>query len=231
MNHTRAAGALTIALALLAQAPLAHAEDSWDGLQKVEMKSLDEAWLMPGANFAGYTKVLLDPIEVSFRKGWERDINRAGPPSARPRVTAEDAARIQAWMSADFGRVLREDLEAAGYELVDAPGTDVLRLTPVLTKVYLNGPDALGQPVRMQVYTFEAGEATLALELRDAALGTLLGRAVDRRRTGDDRVLQWTSEVSNRAEFGQVFRRWSEILVDALRALRMTPPVSPDDAR
>jgi hypothetical protein len=224
-------GVLALALAMLVAAPGALAEDSWEGLQKVPSKSLDEAWLMPGANFAAYTKVLLDPIQVSFRKGWERDVNRAAPPSARPRVTAEDAARIREWMSEDFDRLLRQDLKEAGFEIVTEPGTDVLRLTPVLTKVYLNGPDTMSQPGIVHVYTFEAGEATLAIEARDSALGTLLGRAVDRRRTGDDRVLQWTTEVSNRAEFGQLFRRWSQIVVDGLRALRMAPPASPDDVR
>jgi hypothetical protein len=100
----------------------------------------------------------------------------------------------------------------------------VLRLTPVLMNVYLNGPDAFSQPGRVDVYTFEAGAATLAIEARDASLGTLLGRAVDERRTGDDRVLQWSTEVTNRSEFGQVFSRWSGIVVDGLRTLRIAPP-------
>jgi hypothetical protein len=219
-----AAGALAMALALLAVAPASLAQDSWEGLQKVPSKSLDEAWLLPGADFTGYRKVLLDPVEVSFRKGWERDINRASPPSARPRVTAEDAERIRQWMREDFAKVLVRDLAEAGFELTDTPGPDVLRLTPVLMNVYLNGPDAFSQPGRVDVYTFEAGAATLAIEARDASLGTLLGRAVDERRTGDDRVLQWSTEVTNRSEFGQVFSRWSGIVVDGLRTLRIAPP-------
>lgn len=226
-----AARALAIALAMSVAAPAALAQDSWEGLQKVPSKSLDEAWLLPGADFTGYRRILLDPVEVSFRKGWERDINRASPPTARPRVTAEDAERIRQWMREDFAKVLTKDLADAGFELAETPGPDVLRLTPVLTNVYLNGPDAFSQPGRIDVYTFEAGEATLAIEARDSSLGTLLGRAVDERRTGDNRVLQWSTEVSNRSEFGQVFRRWSEIVVDGLRTLRTAPPVAPDPNR
>jgi len=58
----------------------------------------------------------------------------------------------------------------------------VLRLTPLLVNVYVNAPD---KPTagRTDTYTVQAGEATAALEIRDAETGQLLGRAIDRRYT------------------------------------------------
>lgn len=220
MNYRMAAAAMAVIWAMLLAAPASLAQDSWEGLQRVPSKTLDEAWLLPGANFAGYRKVLIEPIEVSFRKGWERDMNRSAPATARPRVTAAEAERIRQWMGEDFAEVLRQDFAAAGFEVVTTSGPDVLRLTPVLLNVYLNAPDTFGQAGRIDAYSFEAGEATLALEARDSELGTLLGRAVDQRKTRYSRVLQWSTEVSNRGEFGQVFRTWSGIVVEGLRALQ-----------
>ena len=119
----------------------------------------------------------------------------------------------------------------AGYALTDEPGPDVLRLTPVLINVQVNAPDATGRSYRMDVYMFQAGEATLALETRDSELGTLLARVVDRRKTDEYRWLQWSNEVTNRVEFREVFERWSRTMVEGLRALRMMPLVQADTPR
>jgi hypothetical protein len=226
-----AARALLVALALLVAAPASLAQDSWDGLQRVPSKRFDEMWLMTGADFASYRKVLLDPVEVSFKKNWERSVNRSGPSSARPRVTAAEADRIREWMAEDFEAALRKELTDAGYVLTDQPGPDVLRLTPVLMNVQVNAPDATGRASPMDVYTFKAGEATLALETRDSELGALLARVVDRRETEEYRWLQWANEVTNRVEFREVFERWSRTTVEGLLAMRMMPVMQADAPR
>ena len=107
MRSMNAVRSLLVALALLLAAPGSVAQDSWDGLQRVPSKEFDEMWLMAGADFGSYHKVLLDPIEVSFRKNWERSVNRTGPPSARPRVTAAESDRIRQWMAEDIEAALR----------------------------------------------------------------------------------------------------------------------------
>ena len=231
MRSMNAVRSLLFVLALLFAAPASLAEDSWDGLQRVPSKKFDEMWLMAGADFAAYRQVFLDPIEVAFKKNWERNANRGSPPSARPRVTAAEADRIREWMAEDFEAALRKELTDAGYVLTGEPGPDVLRLTPVLINVQVNAPDATGRSSRMDVFTFQAGEATLALETRDSELGTLLARVVDRRKTDEYRWLQWSTEARNRAEFRDVFERWSRTMVEGLLALRMMPAVQADAPR
>ena len=204
----------------------AHAADNdptWDGLQRVKSKKVDELYLLPGADFREYTKVILDPIQVSFRKDWRKDMNR-GSLGARPRVSAEDAERIRRTMSEGFEGILAGRFTQAGYEIVVAPGPDVLRVTPVLLDVYVNAPDTM-QVGRVESYTMEAGEATLALEVRDAETNQLLGRTVDERRTGETGRLTWTTSVSNRFEFERLFRNWSSTLVDGMAALKASSPI------
>src|SRR4051794_19727407 len=67
------------ALAIAAAVP-AYAQagkDNWDGLVKVKSKRLELVYLAPGADFRGYTKVMIDPTEVAFRKNWQRDQNNS----------------------------------------------------------------------------------------------------------------------------------------------------------
>jgi hypothetical protein len=213
------------ALAALLVAPAFSADDAttWDGLQKVKSKHVDAAYLLPGADFRVYNKVVLDPIQVAFKKNWQRDMNRSTP-GARQRVSTADADRIRQEMSEGFRETLVKSFQKAGYEVVAEPGPDVLRLTPVLLDVYVNAPDTM-QAGRSYTYTLEAGEATMALEVRDDETGQLLGRAVDQRRTGETGTFMWTTRVTNRAEFQRMFDKWAQILADGMESLKEQSPI------
>ena len=41
-----------------------------DGLVQIGVAGLDRVFARPGADLSRYSKLLLDPIEVSFRKDW-----------------------------------------------------------------------------------------------------------------------------------------------------------------
>ena len=73
-----ALSAIAVAAPLAGQGePVGQAtETNWDGLVRVKAKKLDYVYLAPEADFRRYTKVLIDPTEVSFRKNWQRDQNR-----------------------------------------------------------------------------------------------------------------------------------------------------------
>jgi len=123
------------------------------------------------------------------------------------------------------GMALGSYLAKAGWDVGVTNGPDVLRLTPLLVDVYVNAPDK-PTAARTDTYTVRAGEAAVALEIRDAETGQLLGRAIDRRYTssqGD--LLTLTNRVTNRADFERLLKRWTQIFVDGLAELKEASPL------
>lgn len=214
--------------ALLSLAAItAGAQDgsSWDGLVEVKPKRLDVAFLMPGADFRPYRRLMVDPSVVAFRKDWMKRVNSSV--SLSQRVSQEDAEKIAAEARKNFDEVFAEAFTAAGYEIVTAPGADVLRVRPGVIELYIAAPDT-NSSARTRTYTVESGEATLFLEVRDSTTGALLGRALDRRDTRNSGRLTVSNSVTNRADFRVLFRQWAETCVKGLEDLRAMSPVPED---
>jgi hypothetical protein len=185
-----------------------HTGAEADGLVKIKAKGLDQAFLLPGADFSGYKKVMIAPSEVAFQKNWLRDMNNNAMTLSH-RMSDKDANKIIAAARSGFDEIWVEAFKKAGYEVVTEPGTDVLKLVPSVFDLYINAPD-VATAGRSQSYTVQAGEASMSLDVRDSVGGTLLGRAIDRRTAGTDMGrVQWTTSVSNRADFGSLFKSWA----------------------
>lgn len=225
MNIKTFLGAALIALSLPVAVPATLAQDADDGLERVRSKRFAEAYLLPGADFRPYSRVLIEPVTVTFKPGWAEEMGRATSSRARPRLTEDDVARMQAWLAADLAEALGKALAAAGFELATEPGPDVLRITPRLRDVFLSAPEAQGESAPLRQYTRRAGEATIVLEARDSEQGILLGRAIDRRRTTEYDRLQLVNEIVNRSEFGRLFDRWAQRAADGLQGLRAAAAV------
>jgi len=215
--------ALTVATAALA-ADDDPADSGWEGLVEVKSKKLDDVYLRPQADFRGYTKVMIDPTEVSFKKNWQRDQNRDRM-SLTSRVDDRDARRILDEAQQSFQRLFAEAYAKEGYEVVTTPGPDVLRLSTAIVNLDVVAPDVM-EPGRTRTYSREAGEATLVLEAKDSLSGELLGRAVDNRETTDMGPFIRNS-VTNTAAFEQVFARWAQASADGLAELKELSPVDP----
>ena len=142
---------------------------------EVKAKKMDAVYLLPGADFRSYTKVMIDPSEVAFKKNWLRDMNTPGPGSLDRRIDADDAKKIIDGTQMNFDEVFAETLTKNGYAVVTAPGPDVLRLSPGVANLYINAPQVNG-PSMTKTYVMEAGEGTLVLEVRDSTTNALLGR-------------------------------------------------------
>src|SRR5687767_2735842 len=99
--------------------------DNWEGLVSVRPKKLDALALIPGADFRPYRKLMLEPATIAFRKDWVTGNNRV---ALAQRITQEDAADIAAAVRENFTDVFTEAFRKAGYEIVAAPGSDVLRV-------------------------------------------------------------------------------------------------------
>jgi hypothetical protein len=198
---------------------------SWDGLVEVKPKRLDAAYLMPGADFRQYTKLMVDPVEVAFRKDWMKSVNDSV--SMSQRVTQEDAEKIAAAAREGFDEVFNEAFKAKGLEVVTAPGPDVLRVRPGVIDLYIAAPDKMSSG-RSRTYTVEAGEATLFIEVLDSTTGALLGRALDRRSTRNTGRVSVTNSVTNRADFKALFKQWADICVKGFEDLQAMSPVPRD---
>lgn len=200
-----ACGLLVPAASFAAKAP-----ETWDGLEQRKAKGVDAVYVRPGVDFAGYRNVLIDPVEVAFDKNWKP--NRTG--SASRRLSTDEIEKIRAEMASEFRRIFAEELAAGGYDVVAAPLDDTLRVTAGLADVYITAPDTMSAG-RTRTYTRSAGRMTLVMELRDGPTGQLLARVVDRHED-DSMYAQWTTSVSNSAEFREAVKGWAKRLVKGL---------------
>ena len=143
-----------------------------DGLVTLQASKLDEFSVRPNADLASYRKVIIDPAKVEFKKGWLKAINSTRDLSRW--LTASDQQQIADTAAASLNGVVADAFKARGYEIVTAPGPGVLRVSPRVTELYVNAPDVpAAAPARL--FNVDAGDATLALEARDSASGTLAG--------------------------------------------------------
>jgi hypothetical protein len=218
LRQISCAGLIALAGTQLGATVQAQAPDTVDDLYQVESRNFDEVFLLPGVDFATYQKVMIDDPEVAFDRNWLRDYNRG---------VASLGDRIDDRQAEDFLRQAREGLSevfagafgGAGYEVVAAPGPDVLRIGVSLVNLRINAPD-VNPSARSRSYAREAGQARIIVEARDSTSGALLGRAVDARRIGDAGFLRVRSSVSNRSDFERAFRRWASLSVEGLDALK-----------
>jgi Protein of unknown function (DUF3313) len=213
---------LLAALVAVGQSLCAHAAAqafpaTLEGLVKVPSKRLAAVYLLPGEDFRAYTKIMIDPVQVSFRKGWLKDMNLSRSMSRK--ISEDDARKIADEMRSGFQDIFTAAFKAKGYEVVTAPGSDVLRLSPEVVNVYLNAPDPMGG-AGVRTYTVEAGEATLGLMARDSTTGALLGVAMDRSTTGGAGSAGLTTSASNRGQFENLFKYWARICVNGLEQLK-----------
>src|SRR6516162_2795678 len=111
--------ALLMTGAVAALLPVMAAADEppkeWDGLVRVDSKKLDHVYKLPEADFSGYKRVRLDPIEVEFDKNWKPNQSQRSPSQ---RLTNEDIEKIKKALAEEFRKVFTEELSKNGYTVV-----------------------------------------------------------------------------------------------------------------
>ena len=148
-------------------------------------------------DMTAFRSVMLDPIDVSFSSEFENN-RRAGITSRR--LDADDLAAIQRNLADLFQQVFREELQGGGYEVVDKPGPDTLRVSAAIVDLFITAPEAT-QPIgRSRTYTADSGRMTLVLELRESVTGEILVRAVDARSGRSVGTLSIANRATNRAD-------------------------------
>jgi hypothetical protein len=197
-------------------------ETNWDGLVRVEARKLDAVYLLPEADFSGYTKVMLDPTQVAFRKNWRRDQNRDSA-SLSGRISDSDARRILDAARESNDEIVHDAFQEAGFTVVTEAGPDVLRVGTAIVNIDVEAPETMSAG-RTTSYTREAGAAMLVVEARDSLSGAILGRAIDADSTGEH-GLYVRNRVTNRVDFERMFKEWAETSAEGLRELRALSPV------
>ena len=203
----------------------ADTPESWDGLVEVKPKRMDAAFLLPGADFRPYTKVMIDPTQVAFQKDWFKRMNETRDLSRR--VSKEEAEQILAAARTNFDEVFAAEYAKAGYSVVTTPGPDVLRVSTAVVNLYINAPD-VGTSSMSKTFTTEAGEATLFVEVRDSQSGALMGRVIDRRETQGIAGRTQANRATNTTEFRLLFQNWAGITIQGLEELKAHSPVPMD---
>jgi hypothetical protein len=184
---------------------------SFDGLVAIEESNVHIAYIDPNADFSVFQRVaILDP-HVAFRSNWRRDVNR----SRSRNVRASDVERIKEDVAGIFKDVFTEQLEAAGFEVVNYADEDVLILRPAILDLDITAPDTRSAG-RSRTYTAGSGAATLYLELFDSLSGAIIGRAIDRRAGRSGTFATVSNRVTNRADARREFRVWADMLIEFL---------------
>jgi hypothetical protein len=190
-----------------------------DGLIAIPSRSLDALYVRPGANFQEYRKVVIDPAQVEFRKGWLRSVNATRGPSRW--LVPEDVANIADSAAASLTDVVVAAFTSRGYEVVTDPGAGVLRVSANVTDLVVNAPD-VASAYPQALFNVTAGEATLTLELRDASTGALLGRVVDRGTAHElSSRINRAFGVTNVFWFDALFRQWAANSIKEFEAARL----------
>jgi hypothetical protein len=202
------AASVTLAFLCISPTPALgseHGASASAGLQAVDSKALDKVLVAPGGDFQAWNRAYLAPSEVEFRRNWLRDQNR------RPglRIREDDVDGLKADLAGLVHEVFREELEKAGFTVVDEPGDGVLTLHPNIVELDIVAPDLPTSSVgRTFQYSQSAGEMTLDLLVEGD--GATLARIQDRKREFQQGWFEWRTRVSNRADAKRWLRQWGE---------------------
>jgi hypothetical protein len=221
---------LPVILAMLTGAPLGAAwaqetpptskraaTSAWtaEGLQKTEVKGFALAYAKPGASLAGYDKVLLRPIPVSFSRGWEKK----PAPGSQLRISPKDIQGIKDKLAGAIRDEFTQQLGEGGYALVDTVGEGVLEVDLAIVNLNVIAPN-VSSVGRNKAYAVSAGEMTLVATLRDAATGNLLMRFYDHNMARESLKPEQITTIDNAEAVHEAASGWATALRQALDRAR-----------
>ena len=204
----------------LASIAIGQSAESPDGLVKITPRRMELAWLRPGADFRPYSKVIIGTTQVAFQPNWLRDYNLDADLGSK--ISQDQANQIMAAAQTNFDEIFRDAFRKAGYEVVTAPGPDVLLVISGILDLNVNAPR--GDSGFRTTWIITAGQAALIVEVRDSVTNALLGRVADRRET-QNLGRQLASNATNLYDFRLLFSHWAGICTKALGELKSVSPI------
>jgi hypothetical protein len=190
------------------------------GLQEVISAEFDILYIKPGFQPGNYGKLAIAEPQIVMDDSWERKYSK--------QLNARDLKRIETSTTKMLREQFGEKLGASnGYAIVEKPDVDngaqstgVLLLKPAMLDLHLNAPD-LSTPGLKDEWIRSAGNATLYLDLYDAANGELLLRVIDRGEARERLQLYEGTRATNNLDLRLLIGRWAKGLrkhLDSLNA-------------
>jgi hypothetical protein len=191
-----------------------YAEVSPEGLKLIPNTKVDALYLREGVDFSGYDKFAMLECFVAFRANYQLDQN--GTQSFR--VTASDMLRIKKQLAQQFQNVFVQQLTAKGEKYVTAVGKGVLILRPSILNLDVAAPQTMNSG--SNTLTFNAGQATLVLEIFDSVSSQLLARIIDTEVAGQSSIMISRNSMSNRADANALLKSWADRFATAWQNAR-----------
>jgi hypothetical protein len=184
---------------------------SYDGLKKIKVRGLDLVYARPGATLATYDKVQLDPVTVAFAKGWKG--KQAGSPWP---LSQQQRDAIRERIAKVVYDAFVKELEAKhGYQIVTAPGPDVLRVRLYIIDVKVTAPDQ-ATAINAVTISASAGQGVLVAELYDSQTGEILARVIDPEAAQQSGMMMINTAVQNQAQAEYIAQGWAKALRRAM---------------
>jgi len=196
-------------------------EISVDGLHRVDNSVLDLVYVKPELKLQGYTNVIIGEIRVAYRKDPEG--RRVGNPGGMPEEANFALSRSQMDVLKSLYRdaVVKELTEDGGYQLVEAPGPDVLHIEAYIIDLVIKVPTQVTAGRRQGAGAVGSyASVTAVLELYDSESQEILARVADR---GDPTLSASYATVEPafvRADLTRLFEYWAGLLRQGLDQIR-----------
>jgi Protein of unknown function (DUF3313) len=147
---------------------------------------VEQAYLSPTADFSLYTKLMASPLEIYY-------------PENAPPPTEAELERLRQIFREAFLDELRSD-----YEIVSAPGPDVMHVSAQVLDLKITGVQGAFTPTGRLQDIVAQGHLTLLMEFRDSMSNRVLARAGETERGPSnalsDGEASWT-EVEDAARY------------------------------
>jgi hypothetical protein len=215
--------ALATSITFAAQEQLAKGDEpevSYDGLLRLEKSAMDEAYIKPDIDLSGYSRIMIDPVPVSYKR-------KPSPPAASMRasgsrsnfaLTDQQMEKLSELFQETFAEAMARN---QGWEVVESPGPDVLRVEAELIDLVIKVPTRTTTGTS-HFFLTEIGEVTLVAEIRDSESREILGRVVDRSliKPAGTGYLTYTNVVSAWADVRRLFDIWADLIRQGLDQIR-----------
>lgn len=189
-------------------------EKSFDGLLEVTNSKASKAWVRPGFDLSGYTRIKLEGAGIAFQPPNEQSRSSRATGESYP-MSQEAQARLARIMREAFERELARSTR---FELTEDVGPEVLTVWGgLLDVVSFVPPQGVG---RDNIYLRRVGEATLVIELRDSESSATLMRIMDRRaveRMGGGSMK--SNPVTNSGDVRRLANTWARLFRQRLDEL------------